>query len=270
MCGSSILHPSGTAEMSDHHTVLSIDIGNTNTHIGLVDTGKLSCVARYDLPSAAIAGPLPSILDTIRKNATGVPVVIGGGRQGRAQEIEVLVRRYGFSDISFLHYHERLPLKVSYDRPKTLGADRIADALYTVRVFPNKNTIIIGSGTAITINLITASAEFAGGAIMAGIPAQLFSLNASTDALPLLEIPTSEIPLLGRSTTAGIYAGTIHGIAGALNHLVSRYRSLAGGDCTVLATGGGWKVTEKLVEFDYTAVPDMTIIGTALYRPDLI
>ena len=81
----------------------------------------------------------------------------------------------------------------------------------------------------------------------------------------MVEIPGRKIPFLGGSTIQCIQAGATRGTAGALNHLVRKYRSLLGGKCIVLATGGGWHVTSKLVDFKFIEVPDMTLIGTALY-----
>jgi pantothenate kinase type III len=62
-----------------------------------------------------------------------------------------------------------------------------------------------------------------------------------------------------------IQAGAAHGTAGALNHLVEKYKGLLGGKCTVLATGGAWHLTRKFVDFDFIEVPDMTLVGTGLF-----
>ena len=104
-----------------------------------------------------------------------------------------------------------------------------------------------------------------GGAILAGIETQIRGLHAATNTLPAVAMPGKKIPLPGTSTEECMQAGAAHGTAGALNHLVRKYRSLLGGKCIVLATGGGWHVTSKLVDFKFIEVPDMTLIGTALY-----
>jgi pantothenate kinase type III len=62
-------------------------------------------------------------------------------------------------------------------------------------------------------------------------------------------------------------AGTLYGIAGAMNAIVSKYtRDLAPAPCRILATGGAWHMTAGLVDFAYEPVPDLTLIGTAFYR----
>jgi type III pantothenate kinase len=248
--------------MSDSEKILAVDIGSTHTHCGIVDCRGLTVEERYDLPSASFSLELPQLLGGHEK----LPVVMAGGRQGRAQEATAALRKAGFGDIVQLLFHDRLPLRLAYDKPEQLGADRIADALYAIRLHPGKDCIIIGSGTAITVNLVTAGAVFAGGAIVAGIPAQLAGLNVATGVLPDVSIAESGVTDLGTSTEGCIRGGTVYGTAGALNHIVERYRQRCDADPIILATGGAWKITEAFVNFPFTHVPDMTILGCALYR----
>ena len=180
--------------------------------------------------------------------------------------VEKALLSRGTASISHVKHHKGLPVSVRYDKPSTLGADRIADALYAAAVYPGRNVIIIDSGTAITVDLVNLKGEFLGGAILAGVEAQLKILHSSTGTLPLITTPADKIELPGTSTESCMQAGTAHGIAGAMNRLVRNYQSAVEEKCLVLATGGAWHVTESLVDFDFTAAPDMTLIGTALFK----
>ncbi|MGA2506523.1 MAG: type III pantothenate kinase [Chitinispirillaceae bacterium] len=248
--------------MSDR--VIAVDIGSTRVHAGIVDTGKRkpACLFRIDFPLSEMSRRLPKAFGKVKIN---VPAIIAGGRKGYAKNTAGILKGCGVVSITGLKWLPSLPVRFNYDRPETLGADRIADALYAVTVYPERNVIIIDSGTAITVDAVSSKAEFMGGAILAGIETQLRGLHAATDTLPMVEIPGRKIPFLGGSTIQCIQAGTTHGTAGALNHLVCKYRTLLGGKSIVLATGGGWHVTKKLVDFKFIEVPDMTLIGTALY-----
>jgi type III pantothenate kinase len=164
-----------------------------------------------------------------------------------------------------LRWHRHLPVRFLYEKPETLGADRIADALYAHARCPARNVIVIDSGTAITVDAVSSPGTYTGGVILAGVAAQLAGLRASAGTLPAVPMPAGKVPLPGRSTVRCMQAGAAHGTAGALNHLVKEYRRLMGGKCVVLATGGAWHLTQKLVDFDSTEVPDMTLIGMGIY-----
>lgn len=249
--------------------VIAVDIGCTRAHVGLVDVSRRRCLFRRDFPSTKISSSLPDILDgtnAIARNFCRVPVIIAGGRGIRASEVEKAFRSRGAASVSHVKYHKALPLPVRYAKPATLGADRIADALYAATVYPGRNVIIIDSGTAITVDLVTKCGGFSGGAILAGVDAQLRMLHSSTGILPFVSVSSRTTKLPGSSTESCMRAGTVYGIAGAMNLLVRRYQKSVDGKCIVLATGGAWHVTERLVDFEFVAVPDMTIIGTALYR----
>ena len=92
-----------------------------------------------------------------------------------------------------------------------------------------------------------------------------YCLHTATLTLPLLHPTARAVPVLSDSTAGCMQAGVVHGIAGGLNHLVRTYQTLLGGKCVVLATGNGWRLLQNYVAFGFTHVPDLTLIGTALY-----
>lgn len=246
-------------------TVIAVEIGNTNTHVGSVDIATLTCFNRKDVSSATLLADPALIVERIGEDDRKVPWVIAGGRNGLANDLERVIKDQGIGRISHLRYSDKLPLAFRYDDPRSLGADRIANALFAHCRYPKRTVIAISSGTAVTIDLIASSAEFLGGVILAGIPAQLYGLHVAAPALPLLPIPEHPVPLPATSTESCMHAGIVHGTAGAINHIVSRYRSSISEEPLVIATGGGWKITESYVDFRYTFEPDMTIIGTGLF-----
>jgi type III pantothenate kinase len=246
-------------------TVIAVEIGNTNTHVGCVNNAALTCSRRKDFASAKLLSDPALIAESISEDERHVPWVIAGGRKGLANDIERAIRNKGIERIAHLYYNDRLPLTFRYDDPRSLGADRIANAVYAHSRYPGHTIIAISSGTAVTIDLIASSAEFLGGAILAGIPAQLCGLHVAAPALPLLPVPEPHVPLPATSTESCIQTGIVHGIAGAINHIVARYRSSISEEPTIIATGGGWKITEPHIDFRFSFEPDMTIIGTGLF-----
>lgn len=243
----------------------AIDIGNTNVHVGLIDIDAVTCRERHEIPTAAVALSPTAITGVLPPEHRAIPWVIAGGRNGLASRIEEPLRAAGITRLFHLGSNERLPVEFTYDTPEQLGADRIANALYAVTRVPRRDTVTISSGTAITIDLVTGSGVFLGGVIMAGIPAQLRGLQETAPVLPRIGIPRAEAPLPGHSTVACMSAGIVHGVAGAINHIVAAYRANCSGEPLVLATGGGWDITAPHCDFPFTFEPAMTLIGTALF-----
>ena len=248
--------------------VLAIDIGNTNTHTGLVNCKSHTCQCSDVLPTKNINALLVSSLESqLNKNQQPktLPVVICSVIKTKKDEISKLLVSAGFQPPIWLEYGKDFPISVSYENADTLGADRLADCLYGFAAHPGKNQIIIDAGTAITVDFLKNGKEFAGGTILPGLITQLKSLHESTSSLPAVELDeiTAEFP--GKSTQSSMTTGVTFGTSGALSFLVERYKQQFGSDAIVLATGGAWKQVEKLVTFEFEYVKEMTVIGTGLY-----
>jgi type III pantothenate kinase len=159
-----------------------------------------------------------------------------------------------------------LPFVCKYKKPLTLGADRLANALYGYTAFSGKNLILISAGTAIVVDLLCAN-EFVGGAILPGVSTQLQSLKKATDALPAISMESqqTDFPIPGLTTEECISAGVFYGAVGAIERIVGEIKSVVASDCIVLGTGGDWELLSKHISFEFQSIPDMTLIGTALF-----
>lgn len=250
-----------------HTLVLAIDIGNTNTHVGLVDCETLACLNPNGFPTKNVGRCLAGFLESLvnnKKDAANLPVVICSVVNTIKDEIPRVLSSAGFKKALWLEHGKRFPVSVTYENVQTLGADRLADCLYGFAAYPGKSQIIINAGTAITVDFLKNGHEFCGGTIVPGLFTQLKSLHDSTSNLPAVELDETAAEFPGTSTKSSMTAGVTFGTAGALSFLAARYREQFG-DAIVLATGGSWKHVEKLVTFEYTYVPEMTVIGTGLY-----
>jgi type III pantothenate kinase len=157
-----------------------------------------------------------------------------------------------------------LPLTISYARPRVLGADRVAAAVYCARRYRGRSCVVISAGTAVTVDYVTRGGRFAGGAITPGPSMQLIALAANTAALPLVGTVCRTARLPGRDTLGCMAAGVRYGLAGALERIVEEYGKLSGGVDIVVATGGAWPLVAPLVRFAFRYEPDAVLLGTAL------
>ncbi len=154
----------------------------------------------------------------------------------------------------------------AYTQPETLGADRWA-ALAAARHYVEGNTCIVNCGTALTIDVLTAEGEHAGGIIAPGWGMMESSLVTNTQDITSAE---SEVPdLLGQTTQQGVQAGISAACAGAVEHIMRRYQNNMGIELTCVVTGGFTPLLlPKLLSSDVVSFfhhePDWVLKGLAV------
>ena len=151
-------------------------------------------------------------------------------------------------------------IKVKYDDPRAVGADRIADAVAVMYLYKGP-ACVIDFGTATTLCAITKHKEFLGGNIIPGVRLAMEALETRTAQLPSVEIVTPS-SALGRSTVESIQAGLYWSNVGMVRELVSRITAEVFSDAPplVIGTGGFAQLFNREKLFDYL-VPDLILTG---------
>jgi len=121
-------------------------------------------------------------------------------------------------------------------KPETIGADRLALVVAAVTLFPGKNNLVIGLGSAITYNYINKDKEFIGGGISPGMEMRFRSLHEYTAKLPLVKADWN-FPLAGYDTRTNILSGVILGMAKEIDGIVDAYQEKYD-NFNVLMSGG--------------------------------
>lgn len=254
---------------NQHHSlhVFAIDIGNTRTSIALVDSSLAACIKKDIIPTTELASRISDIFTGFcgsLKNSCDIKIC--SVVDGLAEECtDLLENSPETGAISIINHNGKLPFKIDYNPIKNLGKDRIADALFAAHFYPAKNIIIIDAGTAITVDLLTKDRIFRGGVIFPGTDLQLKALAENTSRLPIQreqEIKDFKIP---NSTFDAINAGTIFSAAGGVEKSLEKINQHYN-DCTILATGGGWKYLENHVNYSCKFIKDLTLIGISLFE----
>src|SRR5574343_722298 len=135
-----------------------------------------------------------------------------------------------------LNHQSKLPITTPVGNPETIGADRLGLVVAAVHLFPQKNNLVIGLGTAITYNFINKYHEFLGGGISPGMEMRFKILHSFTALLPLVEKDWN-FPLVGYDTRTNILSGVILGIAKEVDGMIDAYKERYG-NFNVLLTGG--------------------------------
>ncbi len=157
-----------------------------------------------------------------------------------------------------------IPLINSYKTPKTLGKDRLANAVGAWSKNPSKNTLCIDLGTCIKYDLVTANGEYLGGNISPGLTMRYKALHHFTDKLPLLE-PQEIDYSYGTTTETSLRNGVQQAIYHEINGFIHRYSEVHE-QLTIFMTGGDVKYFDKVYKNSIFANPisvetELTALG---------
>ncbi|MDY7394772.1 type III pantothenate kinase [Aureibaculum sp. 2210JD6-5] len=163
-----------------------------------------------------------------------------------------------FNTFVKLNHKTKVPFQNKYKTPTTLGVDRIALASGAANKYPNKNVLIIDSGTCITYDFINTKNEYLGGAISPGIDIRYKSLNQFTANLPLLE--QADYKLIGTDTKSSIHSGVLNGFIQEIDGVIGQYQRKYS-NLTVVLTGGDTKFLAKKLKSSIFATPNFLLEG---------
>ena len=208
-------------------TTLCFDFGNTRMKYAVFVDGNFSEeLVLADDSDATIR----ALLHTYHPDRTILSSVIDHN-----PGMEVLLQ----SNTQFhrLGHQSKLPVTTPVGKPETIGADRLALVVAAVSLFPGKNNLVIGLGSAITYNYVNKYREFIGGGISPGMEMRFKSLHTFTARLPLVK-PDWNFPLAGYDTRTNILSGVILGMAREVDGMIAAYEEkydnfnvlLSGGD----------------------------------------
>jgi type III pantothenate kinase len=164
-------------------------------------------------------------------------------------------------NISFVHLlseKSRLPFKIEYDTPETLGTDRIAAVAGAYKLYAGEEVLIIDAGTALTFDFLS-SAIYKGGNISPGLRMRFKALNKFTGRLPLVA-PIGNFTFPGRNTIDAIMAGVITGITYEINEYIRTFENNHVG-FKIILTGGDSEFLKDKINHHITYMPDIVIDG---------
>ncbi len=244
--------------------LLAIDIGNTNVTIGVFDGDDLRTTFRFatdtrkmpdeyavtinqllplqgmalrDIDAVALCSvvpPLtPSFVDLARTYFDVEPLEVGSGT--------------------------RTGIRVRYDAPRDVGADRVVDAAAAFKMFGGP-VIVVDVGTATVFDAVNDQGDYLGGAIAPGISIAADSLFHSTAMLRRVELappPTA----IGRNTIHALQAGLVLGYSELVKGMVGRFKDELGHQASVVATGGLAEVVASEAGVFDSVDPNLTLTG---------
>lgn len=221
--------------------LLVIDIGNTNITLGLYQGKELGprwrLATAYDHMPDEYGLQLVGLLEHANHTpqdigaiclASVVPPITG--------KIIEACRRYLNQDPLVVDAGVKTGVRVRYEDPRAVGADRIVDAVAVVHLYGTP-ACVVDFGTATTFDAISKNGDYLGGAIAPGIGIAAEALFQRTAKLPRVDLqkPPS---VIGRNPVHSMQSGLLYGYVGLVEGMVMRFRGELGADMKVIATGG--------------------------------
>ena len=162
----------------------------------------------------------------------------------------------------FVDHTTETGLKILYEPPSDVGADRIVDAVAAVAKY-GAPCIVVDFGTATTFNAINAASEYLGGVIAPGIMISSEALFARAAKLPRVEIKRPH-KVIGSSTTGAMQSGIYHGYAGLVDGVLEQMIAEMGLKPRVIATGGLAPLIATASKFIEEVDSNLTLEGLRL------
>jgi type III pantothenate kinase len=266
--------------------LVAVDIGNTRIKLGLftapaANNGLATPDFMFAIPSAGfneqgladwvsgIPHPFEWWIVSVNRAATAR---LTGWIDEYTAESGAIKSSSGAANYRLLE-HTDLPITAAVEFPSRVGIDRLAGAAAANRLrTPLRPAVVIGVGTAITVDLVNSEGVFCGGAILPGIGVSARALNEFTDLLP--RSPLQELsgppPALGTSTMEAIHSGLYWGAVGAMRELTNRLAETLGPNSPapeVFLTGGAAQTVAAVLDPQARYVEHLVLSGIALAKP---
>lgn len=253
--------------MIEVYMLLTLDIGNTSTTIGLFDGDNLvdtwTVASEKHRSEDEIGVLLYNLLkfhnyEDIVDSACMCSVVVS-----LTERYKNAINRYlGIKPFVVSNKTTNL-LKYNVDNPEEVGPDRIVNAFAAYSLY-KQDSIVVDLGTATSFDIVKGSGEFLGGIICAGMKIQAESLKNFTSKLPLIKIEASS-KAIGTNTIDAMLSGIVRGHACMIDGLIAECEKELGKKTLLIATGGYSAIVSQYMnrKFDYIN-PYITLEGLKL------
>jgi type III pantothenate kinase len=247
--------------------LLTIDVGNTNTVLGLFDGADLIKSWRVKTDPRSTSDEMSLQINALVSGYTVTGLSICSTVPATLRELRTMIASY-YSDIAttIVEPGTKTGVPLLVDNPKEIGADRIVNTLAAHTLFGGP-AIVVDFGTSTNLDVVSPKGEFLGGALAPGIEISVDALASRAAQLRKVELirPKNAI---GKNTVEALQSGTIFGFAGQVDRLVEKITAELAESYdeapTVIATGGlaplVIDVSTTIAEYE----PDLTLIGLRL------
>ncbi len=247
--------------------LLALDIGNTNITFGLFDGNRLAATWRLSTDRSKMPDEYGVILTQMLQLRGMSPEHVSAAAVCSVVPpltptfVELLRTYFGVEPL-VVGSGTKTGVRILYDNPRDVGADRIVDAAAALHLYGGP-AIVVDIGTATVFDAVTQSGDYLGGAIAPGMAIAADALFSSTSQLRRVELQAPQTAI-GRNTIHAIQSGLVLGYTDLVCGMVSRFDTELGGNAKVIATGGLAHIIASQTSVFHSLNPDLTLTGLRL------
>jgi type III pantothenate kinase len=221
--------------------LLAVDVGNTQTVLGLFDGERLAEHWRVATEAERTGDELAALLsDLLSLRGLGFDdvsaICLSSAVPLLVRSYQELAERHIGAPLLVLGPGTRTGIPVLYDDPREVGPDRIANAV-AARERYGAPCIVVDFGTSTNFDAVSAQGEYVGGVLAPGIEVSMDALFARAARLTKVDFIEPET-VIGKTTVSALQSGLVYGFAGQVDGIVERIRAELGDNAPVIATGG--------------------------------
>lgn len=225
--------------------LLAIDIGNTNTVAGIFEGDKLlstvRLVSQSEDPLLYLVSPLWAWYREAVKDDEIPPLVAIASVVPQLTEAFLIFLRSNLAlEPLLISSALKLPIKLDFDEPEQVGADRICNAVAAHALHQKEHLplVVVDFGTATTFDILSASGDYIGGIICPGPRTAIANLAVQTAQLFDVEVEPPSGGVIAKNTEDAIKSGMFYGTLGEIEYLIGKIGEELGAKPTVIASGG--------------------------------
>jgi type III pantothenate kinase len=221
--------------------LFAVDVGNTQTHLGVFDDSELVVHWRFATDSSATSDELAVTISGLLALQDLEPGRLDGAIISTVvpqlgPEYERMCERLIGRECLMVGPRVRTGMPILVDNPHELGADRLVNA---VAAYDRAGgaCVAVDFGTSTNFDVVSAAGEYLGGVIGPGVEISMEALTERTAKLPRIDLAKPG-RAVGKNTQEAMEAGFVHGFAGLVDGIARRVADELGGDAMFIATGG--------------------------------
>lgn len=248
--------------------LLAIDVGNTTITLGLFEGERLRVTWRIATDHQRLADEYAvMLLGLLGVEGVGVTEIGDAALVSVVPDLvpvfEALCQRHLGVRPLVVGTGTRTGVRILYDSPRDVGADRVADVVAATERHGPPPLIIVDLGTGLVFDAVSAEGDYLGGAIAPGIHVAAEALYERAAKLHPVEL-TPPPSAIGKNTVGAVQSGLFFGYASLIEGMVARFKHELGGEARVIGTGGWAELfAEEAGVFDVVD-PDLTLHGLRL------
>jgi type III pantothenate kinase len=217
--------------------LLAIDVGNTQTVLGLYDGETLRDHWRVATESHRSGDELGALLEALVPDLEEIDgVCLSSTVPALVRSYEDFVSRFTSAKLLVLGPGSRTGIPVRSDDPREVGPDRIANSVAAKERY-GVPAIVVDFGTSTNFDVVSADGEYIGGVLAPGIEISMDALFERAARLFRVEFAAPPT-VIGKTTGASLQSGLVYGFAGQVDEIVTRIRAELGSEAQTIATGG--------------------------------